>query len=170
MLPVPLPMISILVAPAATPLRARLAAEGRLIGDDRVGGGGLLRTNIVPKNMTYDQLVAGTRWLLHAVYEPAAFLHRIETMVALVPRPNMRSQRREPTRSERKLYTQLASRGPEERKMIRRVWSLAMSRGDLRRELLYCLMIYCQIRHMLEAQDIWRPELVGAARPQFLAA
>ncbi|MDZ4735922.1 MAG: radical SAM protein [Rhodospirillaceae bacterium] len=169
-LPVPLPMISILVAPAATPLRARMATEGRLIGDDRVGGGGLLRTNIMPKNMTYDQLIAGTRWLLHAVYEPMAFLHRIETMVALVPDPNISSRRREPTPRERKLYTQLARRGPAERRMIRRVWSLAMARGDLRRELLYCLMIYCQIRYMLEAQDIWRPELVGASRPHFLDA
>ncbi|MEX1107990.1 MAG: radical SAM protein [Dongiaceae bacterium] len=169
-LPVPLPMISILVAPSATPLRARMAEEGRLIGDDRVGGGGLLRTNIMPKNMSYDQLIDGTRWLLHAVYDPMAFLKRIETMVAMAPPYSGVSPRREPHQFERKLYKQLATRGPGEARMIRRVWGLAMGRKDLRRELLYCLMIYCQIRHMLEAQDIWRPELVGVERPQFLAA
>jgi hypothetical protein len=31
-------------------------------------------------------------------------------------------------------------------------------------------MVYCQIRYMLECQDIWRPEMVGTERPQFLAA
>jgi radical SAM superfamily enzyme YgiQ (UPF0313 family) len=169
-LPVPLPMVSILVAPAATPLHARMEAEGRLIGDSRVGGGGLLRTNIAPKSMSYDQLMDGTRWLLHAIYDPRAFLHRVETFVAMAPRQNAKSSRREPTKPERKLYSALASRGPHEAALVRRVWGLAMARKNLRNEILFCLMIYCQIRHMLEAQEVWQSELVGVERPKFLAA
>lgn len=169
-LPVPLPMISILVAPAATPLRARMAAEGRLIGDDLVGGGGLLRTNIMPKLMSYDELIEGTRWLLHRVYDPQAFLDRVEKLVALAPPDRSQPTRREPHPAERVLFSRLASYGPVEWRVVRRVWNLAMKRADLRGEMLYSLMIYCQIRYMLEAQDIWRPEMVGSERPQFLAA
>ena len=169
-LPVPLAMVSILVAPAATPLRARMAAEGRLIGDDRVGGGGLLRTNIQPKRMSYDDLIEGTRWLLHAIYEPLAFLERIERFVELAPPPRLAPQQRAPLPQEKKLFMRLAQLGAGERRLLRRVWNLVIRRPELRSELIYSLMSYCQVRYLLGAQDIWRPSLVGTERPQFLAA
>lgn len=169
-LPVPLAMVSILVAPAATPLRARIAAEGRLIGDDRVGGGGLLRTNIRPQRMSYDELIEGTRWLLHAVYEPGAFLARIERFVALAPSHGVKPIPRAPLPPERILLERMARRGAGERRMVRRVWNLGIQRPDLRSELIYSLMSYCQVRYLLDVQDIWRPGLVGTDRPEFLAA
>ena len=169
-LPVMLPMVSILVAPAATPLRARMAEEGRLIGDDRVGGGGLLRTNIQPKRMSYDDLIEGTRWLLHAIYEPKAFFQRMERFVALAPKSVMGPRPRQPLPQERKLFMQLARLGPEERRLVKRTWELVVQQPELRGELLFSLMNYCQIRYMLDAQKIWRPALVGVARPEFLAA
>jgi radical SAM superfamily enzyme YgiQ (UPF0313 family) len=168
-LPVPLANVGILVAPAATPLRARLAEEGRLIGDDRLGAGSLLRTNIVPKNMSYDELIEGMRWLLHAIYRPEAFLARMAKFVALAPKVD-RPAPRKPSDAERKLYFKLAEYGQGERHLIRQTWQWATRYPNLRSELLYSLMIYCQIRYMLEAQDVWRPALVGAERPEFLAA
>lgn len=169
-LPVPLAMVSILVAPAATPLRARMAAEGRLIGDDRVGGGGILRTNIQPKRMSYDDLIEGTRWLLHAIYEPQAFLARIERLVELAPPSRLGPQQRAPLPQEKKLFTRMARLGGGERHLLRRVWNLVVRHPELRTELIYSLMGYCQVRYLLGAQDIWRPSLIGAERPEFLAA
>jgi len=169
-LPVPLSMVSILVAPAATPLRARMAADGRLIGDDRVGGGGLLRTNIQPKQMSYDELIEGTRWLLHAIYEPGAFLERIERFAEIAPPSRLRPRVRPPRPQEKTLFLRLAKLGPGERRLVQRTWNLTTTRPELRWELIYSLMSYCQVRYMLEAQDIWRPALVGTARPEFLAA
>ncbi len=168
-LPVPLANVGILVAPAATPLRARLAAEGRLIGDDRLGAGSLLRTNILPKSMTYDELIEGTRWLLHAIYRPEAFQARMEKFVALAPKVD-RPAPRETHEAERKLYFKLAEYGQGERHLIRQTWQWAMRYPNLRAELLYSLMTYCQIRYMLDAQDIWRPELVGATPPDWMRA
>ena len=168
-LPVPLANVGLLVAPAATPLHARIEKEGRLLGHDRVGAGSLLRTNIEPKNMTYEQMLDGLRWLLHAIYEPNAFLARMERFVELAPK-SKNPRYRAPNQIERQLYKRLADMGPGERKLVRRTWEIARDYPVLRSEIMYTLMIYCQIRYMLDAQDIWRPALVGAARPQFLAA
>ena len=55
-LPVPIIGFGLLVAPAATPLHARMKSEGRLVGHDRLGAGSILDTNIVPKLMTLAQL------------------------------------------------------------------------------------------------------------------
>lgn len=166
-LPVPLANVGLLVAPAATPLRARLAKEGRLRGDDRLGAGNILRSNIVPKNMEYDEILEGVRWLIHAIYDPDKFLARMERFVELAPK-SKRSAVRKPSKSERMLYLRLAKYGQGERRLIRQTWILANRYPNLRTELLYALMVYCQIRYMLDVQDVWRPELVGVPRPPFL--
>ena len=64
-LAVPLVTFSLLVAPAATPLHARMEREGRLINHDHVGGGGFLETNIRPLQMTEAELKEGGDWLIH---------------------------------------------------------------------------------------------------------
>lgn len=163
-LPVPLANVGLLVAPAATPLHARIEKEGRLLGHDRVGAGSLLRTNIQPKNMTYEQMLEGLRWLLHAIYEPTAFLSRMERFVELAPKEKD-PRFREPSDIERRLYLRLANMGPGERRLVKRTWEIARDYPILRSEIMYTLMIYCQIRYMLEAQDVWRPELVGVPTP-----
>jgi hypothetical protein len=53
-----------LVAPAATPLYARLAKEGRLVREGAEIAAAPWSTNINPKKMTRDQLYEGIRWLV----------------------------------------------------------------------------------------------------------
>ena len=69
-LPVPILSIGTLVAPSQTPLNARLRAEGRLIGTDRMVAADPFHTNIVPKQMSRQELLEGVRSLCLTVYAP----------------------------------------------------------------------------------------------------
>ena len=79
--PVPVFTLGSLVAPAATPLHARLAKEGRLRNDGGEIGGTPWSTNIIPKLMTNDELLEGVRWLCNSIYEPKAFEMRINDLI-----------------------------------------------------------------------------------------
>lgn len=73
----PIAGISLLNAPRHTTLYKRLQAEGRLIGDD-FSGEWQLYTNIIPKQMSRDELISRYWDLYHKVYHPDAFETRIE--------------------------------------------------------------------------------------------
>lgn len=64
-----LAMVGMLTAIPKTPLYLRLKAEGRLVEDDA-------NCNLVPKQMTRDQLRQGYWNLVRRLYEPGAFLER----------------------------------------------------------------------------------------------
>ncbi|MBI2058579.1 MAG: B12-binding domain-containing radical SAM protein [Nitrospirae bacterium] len=74
-------MAGMLQAPHGTPLRARLQREGRL----REEGSSLMNncsaTNIIPKQMTLEQLYDGYRTLLERIYEPGAYFDRMRQFV-----------------------------------------------------------------------------------------
>jgi len=72
----PIVGVSLLNAPRHTPLHERLEREGRLVGDD-FSGEWQLETNIVPKQMSREDLVRGYWDLFGRVYEPEAFDRRL---------------------------------------------------------------------------------------------
>src|SRR5690606_28977597 len=78
--PVPIYTVRALFAPDATPLHARLRQEGRLVADPQQGTysvSGLWPTNIVPQQMSAQELYNGFRWLANRLYEPRAFAQRM---------------------------------------------------------------------------------------------
>ncbi|RYD62966.1 MAG: radical SAM protein [Sphingomonadales bacterium] len=78
-LPVAAFKISVLSAPIATPLYADMERTGRLAPiDGNIFPSAELSTNILPAQMTRDQLYVGTRWLISRLFHPQAFLHRID--------------------------------------------------------------------------------------------
>lgn len=79
-LPVSAFKISVLTAPAATPLYAEMERTGRLdpAGDRNLFPSAELSTNILPAQMTREELYVGTRWLISRLFHPQAFLHRVE--------------------------------------------------------------------------------------------
>jgi radical SAM superfamily enzyme YgiQ (UPF0313 family) len=86
--------VSMLNAPDHTPLYDRLEAEGRLVPRD-YGGEWQLHTNIIPKQMTVEELVAGYWRLLRRIYEPARFERRLVDWLEQVeyrPRPYPRAR------------------------------------------------------------------------------
>ncbi|MFQ5690888.1 MAG: radical SAM protein [Gemmatimonadota bacterium] len=70
-------MVGLLVAVPRTPLYARLQAEGRLRPELDVADNTKLGTNVLPKGMTYDQMVEGYRTLHHRLLTYRAIAERI---------------------------------------------------------------------------------------------
>ena len=95
-LAVPLVALSVLVAPAATPLHARMQKDGRIIAHDRVGGGGFLETNIRPKLMSEAELKAGAAWLMNRIYSPESFARRLRLFVGSPARSGLPPRRPSP--------------------------------------------------------------------------
>ncbi len=79
----PIAGISMLNAPRHTPLYERLSIEGRLTGGD-FSGEWQLETNIVPKQMTREELVRGYWELFARVYDPELFDKRLQRWLATV--------------------------------------------------------------------------------------
>jgi radical SAM superfamily enzyme YgiQ (UPF0313 family) len=71
----PIAGISLLNAPRHTPLYQRLQQDRRLIGDDFTGEW-QLSTNIIPKQMSRDDLFDGYCQLFKKIYDPDAFYER----------------------------------------------------------------------------------------------
>jgi radical SAM superfamily enzyme YgiQ (UPF0313 family) len=89
-LPVSTFKISVLTAPTATPLHEEMARSGRLVpAEDRnIFPSAELSTNIVPAQMSAEQLYVGTRWLISRLFHPQAFLRRVDRACAiLTPNP-----------------------------------------------------------------------------------
>jgi radical SAM superfamily enzyme YgiQ (UPF0313 family) len=89
-LPVSTFKISVLTAPTATPLHEEMARLGRLVpAEDRnIFPSAELSTNIIPAQMSAEQLYIGTRWLISRLFHPQAFLRRVDRACAiLTPNP-----------------------------------------------------------------------------------
>jgi hypothetical protein len=71
----PFASISVLNAPNNTPLYERMKRDGRLVEDFR--GFWHLTTNIIPKQLTSQELYIGQKDLFSKIYEPEHFEHRI---------------------------------------------------------------------------------------------
>jgi radical SAM superfamily enzyme YgiQ (UPF0313 family) len=164
-LPVPIISFGLLVAPAATPLHARMKSEGRLVGHDRVGGASFLDTNIVPRLMTRAQLQSGGRWLLNKIYSPKVFGRRVKAFADIcgLKAPGAKAVLFTP--AARALAERLARCGSEEQELVRLIQMLIQRRPELRSQILYCLIYYCQIRYMLNVGGVWNPGLARENRP-----
>jgi radical SAM superfamily enzyme YgiQ (UPF0313 family) len=81
--------VTMLSAPEGTPLETRLEAAGRILptvaGDGHVALAAGLFTNVVPLQMTQDQLRTGVVWLLNQLYRPEAFLERVAVLADCLP-------------------------------------------------------------------------------------
>jgi radical SAM superfamily enzyme YgiQ (UPF0313 family) len=81
---IPMVLLAMLNALDGTPLQRRLADEGRL--KRLLLSDAALDTNIIPRQMTSQQLLKGTVWLLNRLYQPRAFLERLSVFAGQLPR------------------------------------------------------------------------------------
>jgi len=177
-LPVPMFMVTPLSAPMATPLYARLLAENRLV-EHRKESAPVLpwSTNIIPKQMTYDELVAGVRWLCNRLYRPAAFERRVARFIdqyqAPEPRRNSRLQNAAPQREVDAQRLELARHvtrlGPAEAAMAGRLQTRLMRKPSALPLVLLAMGYYMQVRHMYQTSGLWDPALGEQPRPVFEA-
>lgn len=73
---IPLPLPSMLGALPATPLYDRMREEGRLIPEHEFQGNSYF-TNIIPKQLTMDELELGYRSMVQALYDPVTYTSRV---------------------------------------------------------------------------------------------
>ena len=76
-----LSMVGLLTAVPKTPLYERLAREDRLIPNTLTGDNSKLRTNVMPKRMTYDEMVDGYRELNNDLFTDRGISARIRNKV-----------------------------------------------------------------------------------------
>lgn len=159
---VPLFSLGALVAPAATPLHARLSEAGRLV--DAPGAdvqGAPWETNIVPLRMTRTALTSGLVALVEDLYAPKAFEARLLRLLkGLGPRRDPATatgralagarQARPVFRDSRRLLIELAKRDSECEALCLNVYRALRKRPDCADVGLNLLLRYSQVLFMLD--------------------
>jgi radical SAM superfamily enzyme YgiQ (UPF0313 family) len=165
---IPIFSLGALVAPDATPLYSRMKKLGRLKEDGVESAGTPWSTNLIPHQMTRDQLLEGMRWLYNNLYHPRALTERISSFTAKFntaeslkrnTRPQFRQAGRPIERDMMDLIVKLASRGAEEAKMFSDVTKLTIKSNEARPFMMKTLAHYVQVRYMAEKGSFWDPQL-----------
>ena len=139
-LPVGTFLISALNAPISTPLHDEMLAAGRIANDTGMQSAtAYLNTNIIPAQMTKNELSLGTRWLISKVFSPAAFSERVELAArSLGPnplraraRPYNPPQRRNANRMFARMLKALMDRDPGVAEAVAHCRSLMRANPDI---------------------------------------
>jgi radical SAM superfamily enzyme YgiQ (UPF0313 family) len=85
-------MIGLLTALPRTPLHARLQKEGRLIEDAAHADNTKLATNVLPKNMSYDEMIEGYRKLYAQLLTDRGIAERIRNKMRYMSSPVYRAE------------------------------------------------------------------------------
>lgn len=83
--PIPALHVSQLYAAHATPLRARLEAAGRVVPEDYGAPSQGLFTNVIPAQMSREELGRGALWLMRQLYSVDSFVRRVLRLIELHP-------------------------------------------------------------------------------------
>jgi hypothetical protein len=163
--PIPLFTAGPLVAPAATPLNARLRKENRLVDGETETVGEVWTTNIIPKQMSREQLLEGVKRLCNQLYEPSAFLARLKRMAEILGKKTGLPQLADPAGREGprpveleciQLVEQLALLGPAEARLVSGVLKLVKRQPQLAEVLPWYLILYTQFRHAYDRGHVWK--------------
>ena len=167
--PVPIFSLGALVAPAATPLYDRMRDSGRLMAGGSETAATPWDTNILPTQMSREQLLAGLKWLCNELYRPANFAQRVLQMLERMgPQRGPFSQqntgrvarRRRPVELQAlAMLKKLIRRGPEERKMWKTVWEAMRDKPESEMLVMEALIRYAQVRCLYESGHIWEPHV-----------
>jgi radical SAM superfamily enzyme YgiQ (UPF0313 family) len=163
---VPICSPGMLNAPAGTPLERRLRADGRLV--DRPDFDHYSQTNIVPKQMSVDELRHGTRWLLNRLYHPVHFTERVLGLFDIWPESgpvHLGLGVDEGAEFYTRLLRAFASMGPEFRRIPLRVLRPWKRKPSGLNAVFSALVTYRHIVSVMRKLEMWDPELGAAASP-----
>lgn len=167
--PIPIFTLGALVAPAATPLYARMRDGGRLVVEGSETQG-VWNTNIRPLLMTREEQLAGLRWLGNNLYSPESFGRRVTTMIERLgpQRGPFRTgyKPHKPRQVEAEalgVIRQLIRRGPAERRMWKEIAEALAEKPDAGPMAMTSLFSYAQVRCLYDVDGYWDPSL--AAEP-----
>jgi hypothetical protein len=161
---IPMVLLAMLNALDGTPLQQRLADAGRL--KPLLLSDAALDTNIVPLQMTSQQLLKGTVWLLNKLYAPAAFLERLTVFAAQLPR-HSREQDVDVAFWER-VAASYASLGTDLRDLP--VRAARLFRGRDAHGLRTALIFYRSAVGVMRRWGVWDPRQAQLDEPDFRTA
>jgi len=172
-LPIPMFTVAPLSAPMATPLYARVLAENRLVDPGAESPAAFpWTTNLIPKQMSRGDLIAGVRWLCNRLYRPAAFEYRVSRLIDFYRAPatpvNSDSGRApcRPVNAERlEVVRRVAWLGPREQAMAARLERRLQKNPAATSSVLLSLGYYMQLRYIFERSGMWNPALGEELQP-----
>jgi radical SAM superfamily enzyme YgiQ (UPF0313 family) len=178
-LPVANMKVSLLSAPVATPLFARMKAANRIVADDTAAhfSNGSLQSNMRPAQMSLEQLQLGAIWLISRLMHPEAFAERMRR-IAEIMRPaeiaagGSGRMYRHPSRAaiERAIaraVLDLAWEDAEAGRAIRESLALGHQRPDIKDVFNDAVADYALRMRNLRRQGVYRPDLAVMAAPPF---
>lgn len=175
-LPVPMFTVTPLSAPMATPLYSRMQAENRLVELGAESPAAFpWTTNLIPKQMSREELAAGVRWLANRLYRPAAFEYRVARFIDLFepPPPRRNSHLRHPgpgrpvDAHRLEISRRVTRLGPAEAAMAARLEQRLLRKPAAMPLVLLALGYYMQIRHIYQTTGLWNPALGMQQQPAF---
>jgi radical SAM superfamily enzyme YgiQ (UPF0313 family) len=162
---IPIFSLGALVAPEATPLYSRIVNEGRLIAGGEVQ---LVpwTSNIMPLNMSLEELHNGLHWLSNALYRPQAFGERMLRFIKRFGQASPYTAKKLIASALREIEAQVVGvagavrkLGDEENDMFRQIMSAATRRPVVMPFVLTMLFQYAQIRYMFDVNHFWDPRV-----------
>jgi len=176
---IPIFSVGALVAPESTPLYFRMKKEDRLVSGGSEMAATPWDTNMIPRQMTREQLISGMQWLCNSMYHPVAFGERVLKFI------NNFGDRRDPRSMEPSSYFnsgrqvevdllsligKIVSLGAEEEKMWHSVIRATSRKSSAREFVVQILGQYLQIRYMYKKGSFWYGDLsqAGAVSGQSL--
>lgn len=175
-LPVGTFKISSLNAPVSTPLHADMLAAGRIVeSPGRAFTAADIETNIVPAQMSREELSLGTRWLIGRLFSPDAFLarfHRIEALLGANPlttraRPYDPPGRRDANRRFARMIRALVRDDAEVARTVSECRSIMRSRPDIRDGLNDIMTTWLLALHNFRQRNVYDAEWARLDAPPF---
>jgi radical SAM superfamily enzyme YgiQ (UPF0313 family) len=162
---IPMVLLAMLNALDGTPLQRRLADENRL--KRLLLSDAALDTNIIPKQMTSQELLKGTIWLLNRLYQPRAFLERLSVFADQLPRSSVAA--RDQARTDQVFWSRVAASYAALGSDLRDVPidAARLFRGRDTHGLRTALVFYRSAVGVLRRWGVWDPRLGALAAPEF---
>jgi len=165
-LSIPVCFAGMIMAPDGTELKARLQKEGRWLPGDDIKDH-TYDTNVVPKQMTRDELRRGYFWMMNELYREDNFLERVQGALARFPEPSALARRYKPREMRRPLkFLSVMSRlfgyyvfgGASLRRLLCRYLPVLFRYRKHAALAFYWLIAYKHFREMLIRHGVFRNE------------
>ena len=167
---VPMFSLGALVAPAATPLFARMKDLDRLKQEGSEAQGVPWMTNIVHPKMSEAELIGGIKWLSNSLFSPAAFGERVLAFIEKLRWPSAGPKHlrhlREVDRDTIEVVYKLRGLGKEEAAMWKTVMDACARKPEARPAVFQALVGYMQVRFMHDKGHFWEPALAELQEPE----
>lgn len=175
---VPIFSMGTLVAPEATPLYTRMEKANRLSlhhhGDYGASPPPWV-TNIIPKQMSREELFTGMRWLGNQLYHPDAFEQRLLQFVDNYKETSRSLQQMRQSQNAAAEFDSpialviegMLQRGLFGADKFSKLLQVTEGKPFTRAHVMYMLFQYAQIRYMYEHGQFWEPHLAQLSAPHF---